>query len=146
MAFSPLARHDSLIYISISMPGPLFTISPGDGLTLYRQLVEQVKGAIAAGRLKPGDRLPTHRELAQELVIAPLTVKKAYDVLAAEGLISMSQGRGTFVAARPKGSEMSREARGDLEVRVERLVHQARLMHVSLDELRRLLTKHWEDT
>ena len=75
---------------------PLFSVHPGDGLSLYRQIVEQAKAAIASGRLEPGDRLPTHRDLARELVVAPLTVKKAYDLLQAEGLIRMTQGRGTF--------------------------------------------------
>lgn len=69
----------------------------GDELPIYRQLMRQIADGVAAGRLKPGDRLPSIRELAEELVIAPLTIKKAYDELERNGLIVTRQGRGTFV-------------------------------------------------
>jgi GntR family transcriptional regulator len=72
-------------------------IHPGDELPIYRQIVRQVTDAIAGGRLAPGERLPSHRELAVQLVIAPLTVKKAYDELERERLIETQRGRGTFV-------------------------------------------------
>ncbi len=72
-------------------------IHPGDELPIYRQIVRQVTDAIAGGRLTPGQRLPSHRELALQLVIAPLTVKKAYDELEREQLIETQRGRGTFV-------------------------------------------------
>jgi GntR family transcriptional regulator len=72
-------------------------IHPGDDLPIYRQIVRQVTDAIAGGSLKAGERLPSHRELALQLVIAPLTVKKAYDELEREGLIDTQRGRGTFV-------------------------------------------------
>ena len=56
--------------------------------------------AIAGAQLKPGDRLPSHRDLATQLVIAPLTVKKAYDELEQGRLIETQRGRGTFVRQR----------------------------------------------
>ncbi len=55
--------------------------------------------AIAGGKLKSDNRLASHRELAERLVIAPLTVKKAYDELEAIGFIETQRGRGTFVCA-----------------------------------------------
>lgn len=80
-------------------------ISAGDELPIYRQVMRQVVDAIAGGRLTSGERLPSHRELSEQLVIAPLTVKKAYDELEALGYIESQRGRGTFVAARlPKVS------------------------------------------
>lgn len=63
--------------------------------------MRQVVELIATGRLAGGDRLPSHRELSEQLVIAPLTVKKAYDELEAEGYIETQRGRGTFVRDRP---------------------------------------------
>jgi len=60
--------------------------------------MRQITDAIAGGRLRPGDKLTSQRELAEQLVIAPLTVKKAYDELEREGLIRTERGRGTFVA------------------------------------------------
>jgi GntR family transcriptional regulator len=77
-----------------------FTVNPSDDLPLYRQLMRQVVEAIAGGRLRGGDKLASHRELSEQLVIAPLTVKRAYDELEALGYIETQRGRGTFVAAR----------------------------------------------
>jgi GntR family transcriptional regulator len=74
-------------------------ISAGSDLPIYRQLMRQIRDAVAGGRLRPGDKLTSQRELAQQLVIAPLTVKKAYDELEREGLIRTERGRGTFVTA-----------------------------------------------
>jgi len=75
-----------------------FLVAPGDPLPIYRQLMRQVTDAIAAGRLTPAAQLPSHRELSEQLVIAPLTVKKAYDELEALGYVCSHRGRGTFVA------------------------------------------------
>jgi GntR family transcriptional regulator len=119
----------------------LFSIRPDDGRPVYRQIVDQVKAALGSGRLRPGDKLPTHRELARELVVAPLTVKKAYDTLQAEGLILMAQGKGTFVTRR--GPAATSRAHEDLDARAEMLVHQARLLDLSPQELQRLIGRHW---
>ncbi len=77
-----------------------FHVNPGDELPIYRQIMRQVIDAIAGGRLRPGDKLASHRDLAEALVIAPLTVKKAYDELERAGYLETQRGRGTFVAAR----------------------------------------------
>jgi GntR family transcriptional regulator len=74
-------------------------VSSASELPIYRQLMRQVADAIAGGRLAPGGKLPSQRELAERLVISPLTVKKAYDELEREGLIRTERGRGTFVTA-----------------------------------------------
>lgn len=123
------------------MASILFSIRPDDGRPVYRQIVDQVKAALGSGRLRPGDQLPTHRDLAKELVVAPLTVKKAYDTLQAEGLIVMAQGKGTFVTRR--GPAAASRAHDDLEARVEMLVHQARLLDLSPQELQRLIGRQW---
>jgi GntR family transcriptional regulator len=75
-------------------------VHPSGDLPLYRQIMRQIAEAIAGGRLKPGDKLDSHRDLAEQLVIAPLTVKKAYDELEALGYIETQRGRGTFVCAK----------------------------------------------
>src|SRR5580704_4465020 len=62
--------------------------------------MRQITEAIAGGRLKPGDRLASHRELSEQLVIAPLTVKKAYAELEALGFLETQRGRGTFVCVK----------------------------------------------
>src|ERR1035441_3096959 len=75
-------------------------IHPADELPIYRQIMRQITEAIAVGRLKPGEKLPSHRDLSEQLVIAPLTVKKAYDELELLGFLETQRGRGTFVCAR----------------------------------------------
>ncbi|MCO4100159.1 GntR family transcriptional regulator [Gemmatimonas sp.] len=74
-----------------------FSVRAGSDLPIYRQIMRQVIDAIATGRLRGGDRIPSHRELSEQLVVAPLTVKKAYDELEAQGYIASQRGRGTFV-------------------------------------------------
>ncbi|MHC4714852.1 MAG: GntR family transcriptional regulator, partial [Planctomycetota bacterium] len=64
------------------------------GEPFYRQIVEQVKYAVAAARVVPGDRLPSIRGLAGRLKINPRTVVKAYEELAHAGLVVMRQGQG----------------------------------------------------
>ena len=74
-------------------------VNPAAELPIYRQIMRQMEEAIAGGRLKPGDKLPSHRDLAEQIVVAPLTVKKSYDELEALGWIETQRGRGTFVCA-----------------------------------------------
>jgi GntR family transcriptional regulator len=115
-----------------------FFVQPGDELPIYRQIVRQVTDAIAGGRLAAGERLPSHRELAEQLVIAPLTVKKAYDDLEREGLIETQRGRGTFVArALPEYDRARRRER--LREAAQRLLSQAALAGVPFDEVVKLL-------
>jgi GntR family transcriptional regulator len=87
-----------VIYVYISLVQLL--IQPGDELPIYRQIMRQITEAIATGRLRSGDKLASHRELSEQLIVAPLTVKKAYDELEAQGYIETQRGRGTFVCAK----------------------------------------------
>jgi GntR family transcriptional regulator len=76
----------------------LIVINPGSELSIYRQIMRQIVEAMASSRLEAGAKLPSHRELSEQLVVAPLTVKKAYDELEALGYIETQRGRGTFVS------------------------------------------------
>lgn len=77
------------------------SIDARSGVPFYRQIIEQVKFAIARGDLRPGDRLPTVRQLAVDLSINPNTVIRAYRQLEIEGVLDTQQGSGTFVGQRP---------------------------------------------
>lgn len=81
-----------------------FTIDAKSGVPLYRQIIEQVKFAIARELLTPGDQLPTVRQLAVDLSINPNTVIRAYRELEIEGVLETQQGSGTFVG--PKKPEI----------------------------------------
>ncbi len=74
-----------------------FRLDSGSGVTTYWQLVQQVRQAIRLGRLRPGDQLPTAREVVSKLAINPNTVLKAYRELEREGLVLSRPGQGTFV-------------------------------------------------
>src|SRR3984957_17677026 len=74
-------------------------ISPAAAGPLYEQIVAAIKREIAAGRLLPGDALPSVRALAAELLVSLITIKRAYEELERDGIIYSRQGLGTFVAA-----------------------------------------------
>jgi GntR family transcriptional regulator len=73
---------------------------PSSGVPVYLQLVEQVRHAIATGALRPGEQLPGIRRTAEDLVVNPNTVAKAYAQLEQEGFIDVRHGAGGFVSDR----------------------------------------------
>jgi GntR family transcriptional regulator len=98
--------------------------NPSSGVPIYLQLIEQVKHAIATGAVRPGEQLPAIRPLAEELVINPNTVAKAYRDLEHEGVIELRQGAGAFVtglAPSKKDAEKLRAAQVAVAAIVERL-------------------------
>lgn len=115
-----------------------FIIAAGSELPIYRQLMRQIVDAIVGGRLRPGDKLTSQRELAQQLVIAPLTVKKAYDELEREGLIRTERGRGTFIAKAASQLDPGQQ-RERLRDPVRRLLSRARIGGVPFEDVIRLL-------
>ena len=76
-------------------------IDPGASAPIYMQIIERLHSLMVAGALAPGDRLPPVRQLADDLAINFNTVARAYRWLEQAGLLSMCQGRGTFVLDRP---------------------------------------------
>lgn len=84
-------------------------IDPSSGLPIYIQIAQQIKTAVAMGRLHPEDPLPSVRQLAVELAVNPNTVARAYLDLEIEGVIYKRQGAGTFVSG--QGVEMSKGER-----------------------------------
>lgn len=79
---------------------PLVELDDTSERTIYEQIVEQVREGIATGRLRPGERLPTVRELADQLGIAPGTVARAYSELERQSIVVTQGARGTRVAER----------------------------------------------
>lgn len=79
----------------------LFRRDMASGVPVYRQIIDQILGGIAAGTIKPGDQLPTVRQLAVDLAINPNTVVRAYRELEIRGVLSTQQGVGTFVTTAP---------------------------------------------
>ena len=113
-------------------------VNPSDDLPIYRQIMRQVTEAIAVGRLRPGEKLASHRELSEQIVVAPLTVKKAYDELEALGYIETRRGRGTFVCdSLPRVDRQEQVERIQQDAR--RLLSQASLAGILLPEVVEIL-------
>lgn len=115
----------------------LFRPNPSSGVPIYLQLMEQVKHAIETGALRPGDQLPGIRPLAQELVMNPNTVAKAYRELEHEGIIELRHGSGAYVAQTATAGKLARRPRGAQSI-VTGAVERLRTLGVTDDEIRRL--------
>lgn len=90
----------------------MFRINPQSGVPMYLQLIEQVRHAIELGALRPGEQLPGMRRLAEQLVMNPNTVAKAYREMEHAGLIVLRHGAGAFVAETTDGNRRAvREGR-----------------------------------
>ena len=111
--------------------------NPSSGVPIYLQLIERVKHAIATGALRPGEQLPGIRPLAEELVVNPNTVAKAYRELEHEGVIELRQGAGAFVsenAPSKKDAEKVRAAQAAVAATVDKL----RARGMADEDIRRL--------
>jgi len=113
-------------------------IEKGSAVPISRQIADQIASLCASGGVRPGERLPSVRELARELAVNQNTILRVYERLCGEGLLEMRHGQGTFVAPRAK--------RGQLEVHRERIVDELRQiarqavgLGLTSDELHELL-------
>jgi GntR family transcriptional regulator len=113
-------------------------IAPHDGVPIYLQIVNQVKYLVASGRLAPGEELPPIRVLAEQLVVNPNTVARAYRELETAGVVTKRRTAGTYVS--DAGSPLARRERlRILTQRVDALLAEARQLDVSFAEVLDLL-------
>jgi GntR family transcriptional regulator len=115
----------------------LFRPNPASGVPIYLQLMEQVKHAVETGALRPGEQLPGIRPLAEELVINPNTVAKAYRELEHQGVIELRHGAGAFVSGNTRAKKQTDAHRAAQPV-VAATVEKLRARGLSDDEIRRL--------
>ena len=115
----------------------LFRPNPSSGVPIYLQLMEQVKHAIETGALRQGDQLPGIRPLAEELVMNPNTVAKAYRELEHEGVIELRHGSGAFVSRGPRTTKLADKLRSAQTI-VAGTIDRLRARGVSEEEIRRL--------
>ena len=116
----------------------IFRLNPSLGVPIYLQLMEQVKHAVETGALRPGDQLPGIRPLAEELVMNPNTVAKAYRELEHEGVVELRHGAGAFVSAQAKGRKPAADRVRSARPIVAAAVDKLRERGLSDDEIRRL--------
>lgn len=118
---------------------PLVTIDGRSGVPLYRQIIDQILIAVSTGLLKPGDKLPTVRQLAIDTQVNPNTVSRAYRELEIHGAVTMQRGTGTFVAGDPPAARDEALRRVRLEKYCDAITAEAGKMGLTLDELVRAL-------
>jgi GntR family transcriptional regulator len=113
-------------------------ISPNDGVPIYLQIVNQVKYQVASGRLAPGVEMPPIRVLAEQLLVNPNTVARAYRELEQAGVVTKRRTAGTYVS--DAGSPLARRERVRiLSERVDALLAEARQMNISTEEIMELI-------
>ena len=111
-----------------------FSIDPTSRLPIYRQLGEQIREAVARGRLQPGEQLPSVRDLSRTLVVNPNTVARVYTELERDGVLHTRQGLGAFVAE-PKAELTKRARKARLEELLDRLLTEAVYLGFSAEEV-----------
>ena len=111
--------------------------NPSSGVPIYLQLMEQVKHAIETGALRSGEQLPGIRPLAEELVINPNTVAKAYRELEHEGVIELRHGAGAFVSGNARAKKLTDNHRAG-QAAVAATVERLRARGLTDEEIRRL--------
>lgn len=113
-------------------------ISNASGLPIYEQICRQIKGAIAAGKLQPGEALPSIRALAKDLRISVITTKRAYEELEREGFINTVAGKGCFVAK--QNLELAREnSLREVEEHLQAALELGRQCGLTTEDLRSML-------
>ena len=112
----------------------IFRLNPSSGIPLYLQLMEQVKHSVETGALREGDQLPTIRRLAEDLVMNPNTVVRAYRELEHEGVVKLKHGSGVFIKESASGrARLIHKAQTVIQSTVERLLS----LGLTEDELHR---------
>ena len=120
-------------------------LSDASGVPFYRQIVDQMADMVRAGTLQPGSRLPSVRELALQLEVSLITIRRAYADLEAAGLIVRRQGQGTFVAE-DVGKAAAKQARQDAQIALEQAIDRARQLGLDDAEINTIITRHIQST
>ncbi len=113
-------------------------------IPIYEQIVDEVKKQIGSGQLATGKALPSVRNLANELKISALTVKKAYDALEQEGYTATVHGKGTYVLSGNQ-EKLIEQKRTEIENELAVLVSRARAAGIKDEELQEMLGLLMED-
>ena len=124
-----------------------FTVDLTSHNPAYLQIIGEVKQAIVKSDLKPGDQLPTVRQLAADLRINFNTVARAYRLLDEEGVISTQHGRGTYILSQPSERDSQRMRRQQLALLADHFVQEAEKMEFKPVEVRKLIEEQiaaWE--
>jgi GntR family transcriptional regulator len=115
-------------------------INPSSHVPIYLQIAEGIRAAVAAGVYRPGEALPSLRNMAIQIKVNPNTVQRAYDELEREGLIYAQRGKGLFVAEKGTASAQSQAGDGVRRV-LDEAVRAGQAAGMSADQVRELFNK-----
>ena len=116
-------------------------LSSASGVPFYRQIVDQISDMVRSGTLPPSSRLPSVRELARNLKVSLITIRRAYADLEHAGLLVRRRGHGTFVAS-DVGRAAQRQAKADAAQAIQTALDRAAQLGLSADEIETIVHKH----
>jgi GntR family transcriptional regulator len=119
-------------------------IDPDRSLPIFMQIIEGVRLAVATGRVRPGERIPSIRDLAVEIRVNPNTVARAYLELDRAGVIETKRGLGYFVSAETNGSLAEHERQEILEDRVKDLLRAATDLGFKPEEVKAVIDRKFK--
>lgn len=117
------------------MDARLLHVNPALPDPIYRQIAEQLRRLVSAGQLRPGDALPSVREVAAAHAINPMTVSRAYSQLEAEGVLERLRGKGMAVAARRQRSDSVAARMQQLEPALREAARHGRELELPVDRV-----------
>src|SRR5215472_7882982 len=123
------------------MPPLHLHVDPQTGLPVYLQIVDQVRRAVAIGAMKPGEQLPTVKQLASDLVVNPATVSRAIRELEHLEIIETHPGRGAYVLSDAAVAVAKSGARDVVRATIDAAVREARSLGVSEPDLEALIAR-----
>jgi GntR family transcriptional regulator len=121
-----------------------FDINPNSGVPIYRQIVDQVLAMSTSGTLRPGDLLPSVRQVAREAAVNPMTVSKAYSRLEAEGIVRRVRGQGMEVLP-PSNSCTLEERIEQFSSGIVPALHRGRQLGLTLAQIREVISSLLQD-
>ena len=122
----------------------MFILNPHCGIPIYRQILEQVRRKVASGQLKPGDALPSVREVAMAHAVNPMTISKAYSLLEAEGMLEHNRGKPMTVASQARTQSPLPKRLEQIDSLVAQVVLAGKQLQLSQAEVAKLLRRKWE--
>ena len=123
----------------------LFHIITTSGVPIYRQLLDQINTLIASGRLKPGDFLPSIRQVGKELEINPMTASKAYSILEREGVLKNCRGQGMQILTASSPQKNYKHRKKVIQPLLERIITHAHQLALQRKDVLEMLDTLWKE-
>ena len=123
----------------------LFHIIATSGVPIYRQLLDQINTLIVSGRLKPGDFLPSIRQVGKELEINPMTASKAYSILEREGVLKNCRGQGMQVVVTSRPMKNYKDRKKVIQPLLEQVITHAHQLTLLREDVLEMLDTSWKE-